>query len=53
MHGSENVKFANALQAKQIYQYKNIKEKLYKTNAAVWYNKTYRQKQLMPYYNII
>ena len=43
-------KFANAQQAKQIYQYKNIKEKLYKTNAAIWYNKTCRQKRLMPYY---
>jgi len=30
MHGTEHIKFANAKQAKQIYQYKNIKEKLYK-----------------------
>jgi len=46
MHGSENVKFANAQQAKQIYQYKNIKEKLYETYAAIWCNKTCRQRKL-------
>jgi hypothetical protein len=28
------------------YQYKNTKEKLYNTNAVVWYNKMYREKQL-------
>ena len=36
MHGMEGVKFVNAQQAKQIYHFKNIKEKLYKTNAPVW-----------------
>jgi hypothetical protein len=46
MHGPENVKFVNAQQAKQIHQYNNIKEKLYKTNAAIWYNKTYRQRKV-------
>jgi hypothetical protein len=50
MHGPKNVKFINTQQAKQIYQYKNIKEKLYKTNAAIWYNTTCRQKQLTPSY---
>jgi len=35
MHGHMNVKFVNAKQAKEIYQYKNTKEKLYKTNVAV------------------
>lgn len=44
MHGPENVKFINAQQAKQIYQYMNIKGKPYKTNAAIWHNKTCRQK---------
>ena len=39
LHGAQNIKFATAQQAKQIYQYKNIKEKLYKTNAAIYYNK--------------
>jgi len=30
-HGHTNVKFANAKQAKEAYQYRNTKEKLYKT----------------------
>jgi hypothetical protein len=38
MPGSGNVKFSNAQQAKQKYQYTNIKQKLYKTNAAIRYN---------------
>jgi hypothetical protein len=47
MHGLKNVKFANAQQAKQIYQYKNIKEtKMYETYAAIWYNKAFRQRKL-------
>jgi hypothetical protein len=33
-----------------IYQYKNLRETLYKTNAAIWYNKTCRHKLLMPNY---
>jgi hypothetical protein len=48
MHGKKNIKFANTQQAKQIYQYKNIKEKLYTSNAAICYNKTCRQKRLSP-----
>jgi len=39
MRGPLNVKFVNAQHAKQTYQYKNTKEKLYKTNVAIWYNK--------------
>ena len=31
------VKFVNAQHAKQSYQYKNTKEKVCKTNAAIWY----------------
>ena len=50
MHGPMNVKFANAKQAKETYQYRNIKEKLFKTNAAIWYNKICREKQLAPKY---
>ena len=50
LHGSENVKFAGVQQAKQIYQYENTKEKLCKTNAAIWCNKTCRQKHLTPHY---
>jgi hypothetical protein len=40
MRGQQNIKFCNAEQTKQIYKYKNIKIKLYKNNAAIWYNKT-------------
>ena len=40
MHGAYNVKLINAQQAKRIYKYGNIKEKLYKCNAAIWYNKS-------------
>ena len=36
----------NAQRAKHTYKYKNIKEKLYKCNAAIWYNKSCKQKQL-------
>ena len=36
MHGMHNIKFANAQQAKAVYNYKNIKERLCKTNAAIW-----------------
>jgi hypothetical protein len=50
---NNSLKFVNAQQAIQIYQYKNIKEELYKINAAIWYNKTCRQKQLIPIYSII
>jgi hypothetical protein len=38
MDGHTNVKFVNAKQAKETYQYRNTKEKLYKTNTAIWYN---------------
>jgi hypothetical protein len=34
--------------AKETYQCRNTKEKLYKTNAAIWYNKICREKQLTP-----
>ena len=40
----------NAQQAKQTYKYMNIKEKLYNNKAAIWYNKSCRQKQLAPSY---
>jgi hypothetical protein len=33
---------------KPAHQYKNTKRKLYKTNAAIWYNKTCRQKTTHP-----
>ena len=54
MHGSMNIKFINAKQAIEIHAYKNTKIKLYKTNAAIWFNKTCRDKELTPnYINII
>jgi len=38
MNGNMKVVFVNAKQAKDIYQCRNTREKLYKTNAAIWYN---------------
>jgi hypothetical protein len=48
-----NVKFVDAKQAKETHQYRNIEEKLYKTNAAIWYNKICGEKQLAPKYTRI
>jgi len=48
MHGPLNVKFVNVKQAKETYQYKNTKEKLHKTNTAIWYNKIRREIQFRP-----
>jgi hypothetical protein len=48
MHDQQNIKFCIAKQANQIYKYKNIKIKLFKNNAAIWYNKICRMKQLTP-----
>ena len=39
MYDTHNVKFFNAQIAKQRYKCKNIKEKLNKNNAAIWYKK--------------
>jgi len=50
MHGQPNIKICIAKQEKQIFQYKKIKIKLYKNNAAISYNKTCRIKQLTPNY---
>ena len=50
MHGNSNIKFIFAKQSKEIYQYNNTKRKLYRTNAAIWYNRTCRHKQLTPTY---
>jgi len=36
MHRHMNIKFINAKQAKEAYQYRNIKSKLYKANASCW-----------------
>jgi hypothetical protein len=50
IHGHQNIKFTNAQQAQPIYKYGNTKEKLHKTNAAIWFNKTCKYKQLTPKY---
>jgi hypothetical protein len=42
MHGINNLKVINAEQARTIGRYKNTKEKLLKTVAAVWFNKMCR-----------
>jgi len=43
-------KFINAIQAGDIYSYRNIKRKLHKTVAAILFNKTRREKELRPKY---
>ena len=50
MHSTKSLKFVNAKQANIIYEYKNIRRKLYKTNAAIWFNKTCRLKEIKPKY---
>jgi len=50
MHGNLNIKFIVAKQAKEIYKYKTTKRKMCRTNAAIWFNKTCRHKQLTPTY---
>jgi len=53
MHGQQNVKICDAKQAKQVHQYTNTKIKLYKSNASIRYNKTFRIKQpISTYVNI-
>ena len=41
MHRTMSLKFIDAKQDKDIYNYKNTKRKLYRTNTAIWYNMTY------------
>jgi hypothetical protein len=43
-NGTMNLKFISAKQAKEVYEYKNIKQKLHKTTAAIWFNKTCRDQ---------
>jgi hypothetical protein len=50
MHGHMNLKFASAKQAKEIFDFKNLKRRLHKTTAAIWFNKSCRSKQLTPTY---
>jgi hypothetical protein len=44
MHGTMNLKFISAKQAKEVYEYKNIKQKLHKTTAATWFNESVEKK---------
>jgi hypothetical protein len=50
MRREHNIKFINAQQARMVYGYRNIKEKLLKTNASIWFNKICRSEQLQPKY---
>jgi hypothetical protein len=50
MHGQKDIKLHNAEEAKSVYQYKNTKIKSCKNNAAIWYNKTCRTRQITPNY---
>jgi hypothetical protein len=49
MHG-ERIKMINARQARAYNNYKNTKLKLLKTNAAIWFNKICKTRQLQPKY---
>jgi hypothetical protein len=40
--GMNNIKYANDRQEKYMYRYKNITEKLHKTNADIWFIKMYK-----------
>jgi hypothetical protein len=48
-HGISNVKLISAQQGREINNYKNTKEKLLKTNAAIWFNKICKIDQLTPH----
>jgi hypothetical protein len=50
MHGPMNIKFIDAKQAKEVHQYHNMKRKLYRTTAAIWYKKTCRDRRITPKY---
>ena len=50
MHGMNNIKVINAQQVRIIHLHKNTKQKLLKTNAAIWFNKMCRHKHLAPKY---
>jgi hypothetical protein len=44
------VKLIVAQQPKPLYHYQNIKEKLHKTNASIWFNKICKTEHLTPNY---
>jgi hypothetical protein len=37
MHGNKDIKLINAKQAKGVHTFKNIKRKIYRTTAAIWF----------------
>jgi len=43
-----NIKIVNAQQAKDIHHYKNIKGKVYKINASIWFNTVCRTYHFTP-----
>jgi inorganic pyrophosphatase/exopolyphosphatase len=45
-----NIKFANVKQAKYTHEYKNVKEKLHKMNADIWFNKMCKAYNVTPKY---
>jgi hypothetical protein len=48
-----NFKFINTKQTIEVHAYTNIERTLYKTNTAIWFNKTCRDKELTPKYNVL
>jgi hypothetical protein len=46
MPGMYNIKIINAQQAKIINYFKNIKVKVLRANAAIWFNKICRARRL-------
>jgi hypothetical protein len=50
MHGEIRIKFVDAKQAKCIHNYRNIKKKLQRSNASIWFNKVRRSEHLEPKY---
>ena len=50
MHGHTKIKFIDAKQALEVRRYTNTKRKLLKTNAAIWFSKICREKQIKPKY---
>jgi len=48
MHGMKNLKFINAKEAKNAKEYSNIKQKLLRNTAAIWFNKTCTEKEIKP-----
>jgi hypothetical protein len=50
MHDEIRIKFINAKQAKCIRNYRNIKKKLLRSNASIWFNKVCKAEHLQPKY---